>query len=83
MIAAGEDRAEDREQHRGQQHRPQRRQLDREAALEQDEREAGHADGLRHLVVVEVDPAEAVGADEHADREKGDEAGDAQSTGEQ
>src|SRR5215217_2938001 len=48
------------------------------AALEQDQGERDDADGLRLLEVVEVDEPEAVGADEHADPEEQDEAGQPQ-----
>ena len=42
----------------------------RQPAVEQDERERDHTDRPREPVVVKSDPAEAVGADDHADREE-------------
>lgn len=53
-----------------------------EAALEEDQRERGDADGPGDLVVVEVQPAESVGAQREAEPEHADEAGDAQAVAE-
>ena len=55
----------------------------RQAALEQDQRERDHSDRPREAVVVEGDPAEAVGADDHADREEQHEARHPQADGDE
>ncbi len=46
----------------------------RESALEQDQRERDHPDRPREAVVVERDPPQAVGADDHPERQKQHEA---------
>ena len=48
----------------------------REPALEQDREEPDHADGAGQLRVVEVDPADALRAEQHSEPEEGDEQGE-------
>ena len=55
----------------------------REPALEQDQRERDDADDAGVLGVVEVDQAEAVGAQQHPEAEEQDEARDADAAGQQ
>ena len=74
----GDQRADHRQADRGPQHRPDLAPAGGQAALEQDQRERDDADRLGELEVGEVDPAEPVGADEHADAEEQHEAGQPQ-----
>ena len=75
----GAERSEDRKRERRAQDRPDLFVPRRQPALEQDQRQRHHPDRARQLVVVELDPAEPVGADRHADREEEQEAGQADS----
>jgi hypothetical protein len=75
VIAAVSIVPKKRQADRGQQDRPDLDEARGQAALEQDQRERDDADRLRHLVVVEGQPAQPVGAQEHADAEEEHEAG--------
>ena len=71
----GDDRAGQRQPDRRAQHGADLAPAGGEPALEQDQRQRDDADRLRQVEVGEVDPAERVGADEHADAEEQHEAG--------
>jgi hypothetical protein len=84
---AGDERGrggpDGRERHRRAEHRRQRPQPGLQAALEQDHEQRDGADEARERVVVEVDPAETVGADRHPDAQEQDERGQPQARGDQ
>ena len=63
------------------QHGPDLLEAAGEAALEQDHRHGDDARLARELEVVEVDPAQPVGADQHPEAEHEHEAGQAETTG--
>ena len=71
----GDQRARQREPDRRPQHRPDLAPAGGQPALEQDQGERDHADRLGEVGVVELDQAEAVGADRHAQAEEQHEAG--------
>jgi hypothetical protein len=72
--ARGQQRPEGREGDRGPQHRADLVEAAGQAALEEDQRQRDDADLARELEVGEVDPARAVGADQHPEREDEHEA---------
>ncbi len=80
----GRQRGSDRRQRdRRAEHRAQDLQPGREAALEQDHEQRDRAHEAREPVVVEVDPAQPVGADRHPDAQEQHERGQPQARGEQ
>ena len=64
---------------RGAKDGPQVQETAGQPALEQDQRERDHADRPREPVVIERDPPETLGAQEHPHPEKQHQAGDAKS----
>ena len=74
----GPERAERGQDHRRAQHGPDLLEAAGEAALEQDHRDGDDARLARELEVVELDPAQAVGADQHPEAEHQHEAGQAE-----
>ena len=78
-----DQRADGGQGQRGPQDGPDLAEARAEPALVQDEREGDDPDRLGELVVVEVDPAEPVGADRHADPEEQHEARQPNAPGEQ
>ena len=57
----------------GQQHRPDRAPRGRQPALVEDHRQTDDADRARDMRIVELDPAGAIGAEQHPEPEEGDE----------
>ena len=82
-MTAVSERPDGRQADRRPQHRADLVEARGQTALEQDQRQRDDPDRPRQLVVVEVDPAGPVGADEHPDAEEQHEAGHAQPPGQQ
>ena len=78
VSAGGRERAERRQDDRRLQHGPDLLEAAGEPALEQDQRHGDDARLAGELEVVEVDPAEPVGADQHAQAQHQHEAGQAE-----
>ncbi len=78
VSAAVSERPERGQDHRRAQHGPDLLEAAGEAALEQDHRHGDDARLARELEVVEVDPAQPVGADQHPEAEHEHEAGQAE-----